>query len=81
MSEAIFDMTPLEFDIYMAESEYVALWCMVEDLEMGFNFGARNSGNAFGRYTKKKYGFNYYEEEVEYKRLKSEVRKIEEAKV
>ena len=81
MSEGIFDMTPLEFDIYIAESEYVALWCMVEDLEMGFNFGARNSGNAFGRYTKEKYGFNYYEEWHEYRKLQKETGKIESERV
>ena len=77
MSEAIFDMTPLEFKVYMAESEYVSLWCAVEDLEMGFNFGARNSCSAFGRYTKKKYGYNYYEDQVEYTQLKRETKKIE----
>lgn len=70
-------MTKQEFDVYLAEHEYVALWCMVEDLEMGFNFGARNSGDAFGRYTKAKYGFDYYTEEAEYMRLRKETEKIE----
>lgn len=61
------DMTDLEFELYMLANHsesfiYIAVWCAVEDVETGRNNGACVSCDAYGRYTKEKYGFNYYEE-------------------
>ena len=55
-------MNQTEFMLYQLEHEYVSMWITVEKIELGRDWGARNSGDAFGRYTKEKYGFDYYED-------------------
>lgn len=55
-------MNQTEFMLYQLEHEYVAMWVAVERIEFGTDWGAKNSGSAFGRYIKGKYGFDYYED-------------------
>ena len=62
MSEGIFHMNQTELMLHYLEEEYVSMWITVEQIELGRDWGARNSGDAFGRYTKAKYGFDYYED-------------------